>query len=85
VGCREARLNFQKHEIDFADAVTAFEDPLAATVRDPDSKQEDRFVTLGMDAIGRLLVVVYTWRGESLRVISARRATPRERRQYEGN
>ena len=45
---------------------------------------EERFVTIGMDALGRILVVVYTWRDERLRLISARKATPRERRQYEG-
>ena len=44
---------------------------------------EERFVTIGMDALGRILVVVYTWRDERLRLISARKATPRERRQYE--
>jgi len=45
---------------------------------------EERFVTIGMDALGRILVVVYTWRGERLRLISARKATPRERSEYEG-
>lgn len=46
---------------------------------------EDRFVTLGMDALGRLLVVTYTWRRERIRIISARKATRGERRQYEGS
>lgn len=45
---------------------------------------EIRYVTVGMDALARLLVVVYTWRGDAIRIISARQATPRERRQYEG-
>ena len=44
---------------------------------------EERWITLGLDAFGRVLVVVYTWRGERLRLISARNATPRERRRYE--
>jgi len=51
-------------------------------MRDP-SDGEGRWVTLGLDGLGRVLVVVYTWRGEKLRLISVRRATPRERRQYE--
>jgi len=53
------------------------------TVRDPFSQWEERWITLGMDALGRLPVVVYTWRGDRIRLISARPATPRERRQYE--
>jgi hypothetical protein len=59
------------------------EDELAVTVRDVRTQAEDRFVTLGVEPAGRLLVVVYTWRGERIRLISARQATARERRQYE--
>jgi uncharacterized protein len=79
----KAEKNLQKHNVDFADAVTAFLDNAALTLEDtlPD---EERFVTVGMDALGRILVVVYTWRGEHIRLISARRATRRERKQYEG-
>ena len=69
--------------IDFADAATVLYDELAVTVAD-EERDEERFVTIGMDALGRLLVVVFTWRGDRMRLISARRATPRERRQYEG-
>ena len=76
------RLNLQKHRVEFADAVGALEDEDALTFRDDDSDEEDRFVTLGTDRLGRILVVVYTWRGDLVRVISARKATPRERRQY---
>ena len=54
------------------------------TVRDEDSEGEERFVTLATDAFERLLVVVYTWREERIRLISARPATRRERKQYEG-
>ena len=79
----KARANRRKHGIDFADAVTALSDPLALTIRD-DYPNEERFVTLGLDALGRLLVVIYTWRGERIRVISARKATRPERKQYEG-
>jgi uncharacterized DUF497 family protein len=59
--------------------VTAFEDGKAITVRDEDSEGEERFVTLATDAFGRLLVVVYTWREEKIRLISAPRATRRTR------
>jgi len=60
-----------------------FEDPLAATIIDDESDpSEQRFVTLGADAAGRILVVVYAWRGDDIRLISARRATPREEKVY---
>ena len=79
----KARSNLAKHGVRFADAVAALEDDLGLTLRDPDSDAEERFVTLGLDAFERLLVVVYTWRGEHLRILSARKASPAERRQYE--
>ncbi len=78
----KAKLNLQKHGIEFADAVSVFSDDLAITI--PDNRfAEDRFVTIGMDAFGRILVVVFTWRGEDIRLISARSAERRERKQYE--
>ena len=79
---RKAASNLKKHDVDFADAVTALYDDLALTVPD-DSPDEQRFVTVGMDALGRILVVAYTRRGEAMRLISARKAMPSERRQYE--
>ena len=79
----KARVNCAKHGVHFADAVSALEDDEALTIRDPYSVDEERWVTLGMDAMGRILVVVYTWRGENVRLISARKANPHERRQYE--
>ena len=80
---QKAAANLRKHKIDFADAVGVFQDPLAITV--PDNRHEEaRFVTVGIDFLGRLLVVAYTWRDENLRIISAREALPNERRQYEG-
>jgi len=79
---RKAEINLKKHAVDFADAVAVFSDDRAITLQD-DSIDEERFVTLGIDALGRVLVVAYTWRGGRLRLISARRATRRERRQYE--
>jgi uncharacterized DUF497 family protein len=79
----KARLNSRKHGVSFADAVASLEDEGALTMRDPSSGEEERWVTMGLDAVGRVLVVIYTWRGESLRLISARKATAGERRRYE--
>jgi len=80
---RKARSNLQKHGVDFADATTVFSDDYALTIPD-DDPDEERFVTIGMDALGRVLVVVYTWRGKRIRLISARKAESYERKQYEG-
>lgn len=80
---RKARLNASKHGVQFADAVAVLEDEQALTMRDPFANDEERWVTLGLDALGRVLVVVYTWRGERVRLISARKATASERRRYE--
>jgi uncharacterized DUF497 family protein len=77
----KATSNLKKHGIDFADAVTVFDDLNAVTINDPDHNEE-RFVTIAMDAYGRILVVVYTWRGNVVRLISARKATKYERKQY---
>ena len=77
------RANFAKHGVLFADAVPVLEDDLALTMRDPFSEDEERWITLGKDALRRLLVVVYTWLGDNLRLISARPATAREKNQYE--
>jgi uncharacterized protein len=79
---RKAEANLAKHGVDFADAVEVLLDALALTVADEDPAEE-RFVTIGVDGLNRILVVVYTWRGERIRIISARRATRRERTQYE--
>jgi uncharacterized DUF497 family protein len=79
----KAKANLAKHYIQFAEAVVALEDERALTIRDIYSQEEERWVTLGMDAFGRVLAVVYTWRGENIRLISARLATEREGRQYE--
>jgi uncharacterized DUF497 family protein len=79
----KAALNLHKHGVDFADAATVLYDELALTVPDV-SAAEERCATIGMDALGRILVIVYTWRGERIRLISARKASAWERRQYEG-
>jgi uncharacterized protein len=80
---RKAAANLRKHGVDLADAGTVLHDERAITIADDASGDEDRYVTLGMDALGRVLVVVYTWREHRPRLISARKATPHERRQYE--
>ena len=79
----KAEANEKKHGVDFADAAAALDDEFAITITDPDSEGEERYITLCSDPLGSVLVVVYTWRGERLRLISARRATNRERHQYE--
>lgn len=76
------RISRHKHGIAFPDAIAVFTDDNAFTVED-DYPDEERFVTVGIDAFGRILVVVYTWRGENIRIISARKATASECRQYE--
>lgn len=78
----KAQANQEKHGVLFADAVAVLEDPFALTLPDTHAGEE-RFVSIGEDAFGALLVLVYTYRGEdTIRIISARPATPRERRIY---
>jgi hypothetical protein len=77
----KAAGNVRKHGVRFADAVSVLEDDRALTMRDI-VHSEQRWVAVGMDSLGRILTVVYTWRGESVRLISARQATPAERRHY---
>jgi uncharacterized protein len=79
---RKAASNLRKHGIDFADAATVFEDEMALTIDDYEA-DEKRYITIGLDALARILVLVYSWRGDNIRIISARKATPAERRQYE--
>jgi uncharacterized DUF497 family protein len=77
----KAKSNRKKHGVSFADAVAVFSDEFALTVED-ESSEEQRFVTMGMDVVGRLILVVYTWRGNNIRLISARKATAGERKEY---
>lgn len=79
----KAVANAEKHGVDFADAVIALSDDLAVTIPDPDSEDEARFVSLGMDPNGRVLVTVFIHRGERIRIISSRKASKGERREYE--
>lgn len=79
----KAAANFRKHGVSFADAESVFSDPLAVTIEDASALSEARFVTVGLGSVGEVLVVVYSERDGHVRLISARRATPRERRNYE--
>jgi uncharacterized DUF497 family protein len=78
----KARRNLRRHGVDFADAATVFGDERALTIAD-EASDEERYFTIGLDALGRALVVIYTVRSERIRLISARRATRRERTEYE--
>jgi hypothetical protein len=78
----KARTNRKKHGVDFADAVEVFFDRRALTIPD-DHPTEERHVTVGTDALGRVLVVAYCWRDARVRVISARKADRTERLRYE--
>jgi len=80
----KAKSNFQKHGIYFSDAVSVFSDDSAITRKD-DYFREERFITIGMDAFGKIIVVVFTWRNEDIRIISARKAAPSECKQYFGD
>lgn len=81
---RKAADNTAKHKVSFEEAVTAFGDPLGRITDDPrHSADEQRFVLLGQSDRRRLLVVMFTERSEAIRLISARKATRRERREYE--
>lgn len=80
----KAKWNLAKHKVSFEEAETALLDMLARTASDPDhSSDEQRFIAFGVSARQRLLLVSFTWRGESIRIISARLATKREREIYE--
>lgn len=84
---REAKRasNLAKHGVDFADAIAALEDPFNLTLEDRDAQGEARFITLGMGATGAVLYVVWAERlVDSIRIISARKASPGEARHYQG-
>jgi len=83
-GSGKAAANLKRHDVDFREAATVFDDPLSTTFPDVDhSASERRFVIVGTSAPGRVLVVAYTEQGETVRIISARPATRRERTFYE--
>jgi hypothetical protein len=80
----KARRNELAHGVSFAEAITVLLDPLAVTGLDPkpNAAGEERFITMGVSHRQRVLVVVHCERGEKMRIISARKATPRERSDY---
>ena len=80
----KATANLRKHKVSFAEAASVFLDPLALTFSDPDhSHKEDRAITIGSSSKQRVLFVSHCERGDRVRIISARRATRKERLQYE--
>ncbi len=81
---RKNAANVRKHGVDFHEAATVFRDPLSTTFPDEDhSTTEQRFITIGISLRGALLVIAHTEEGDTIRIISARPATPRERDFYE--
>lgn len=82
----KAEANLRKHGVSFEEAATAFSDTLSTTIPDPlHSESEARYVLLGQTSAGRLVVVVHVDRGVRVRLISARIATRKERKQYEAS
>ena len=82
---RKAKSNLSKHGVSFEEASTVFGDPLTLTIVDPvhSSRDEERFVTIGSSYRGKIFVVAHSDRGDNLRIISARPASPKERNAYE--
>ena len=76
-------LNIRRHRVSLTEGDGVLNDPLALTIEDDDAEGEQRFVSIGMNTFGDLMVIVYTHRGEDFRLISVRRAEPKERRAYE--
>jgi uncharacterized protein len=80
----KAATNVKKHGVEFAEATTIFSDPLELTISDPDhSEDEQRFLSIGLSVVGRLLVVAYAERLGLTRIINAREASSQERNNYE--
>ena len=82
----KAEANFKKHGVRFSEVVPLFEDDFAITIEDGESDpEEQRFVSIGTGAKNRIIVAVYCYRGDTIRIISARLAEPHEREQYQEN
>ncbi len=79
----KAKANLKNHRVSFEEAATVLSDPFSITVPDNHSTEERRYIDIGNSDSGRILIVVYTERGTTIRIISCRKATPSERRQYE--
>jgi len=83
---RKAQQNARRHKVRFEEAATVFADPLARLYDDPDhSISEDRFLLVGHSAAGRVVLVVHAEKGDTIRIISARQPTARERARYEAD
>ena len=80
---KKAEINYKKHGVDFTDAVGVFEDEWSLTIKEQITGGEQRFMTIGVDFLGHVIVAVYTYRDEDIRLISARPATKAERNVYE--
>ncbi len=81
---KKAEINRRKHGVTFDEAATVFQDPLSATVVDVNAGvTEERLITIGRSSLGRLVLVIHTEVGETIRIISARVATTRERKRHE--
>ncbi len=79
----KAKANFKNHGVRFSDVESVLFDPLSLSMEDTSSEGEQRFIGIGRDSAGRVVVVVYTHRGENFRLISARLANRKEIRTYE--
>ena len=79
----KAKINLSKHGIAFTDVDSVFYDQFALSMPDTFAIEEERFVVVGRDALSRIVFVSYTYRDDGIRIISARRATQRERNEYE--
>ncbi len=79
----KAKSNYKKHGVHFSDAELVLYDPCALTIEDEYSEEEHRYISIGLDAIGRILVIVYANINDDIRLISARKAEKYERHDYE--
>ena len=83
---KKAKINREKHDVSFEEASTVFKDPLSLTIDDPlHSSYEERLILIGMSYNNRMLVIVHRESGDNIRIISARKATKKERNYYETN
>ncbi len=83
---QKAQTNVDKHDVSFTEGASVFDDPYSITIDDREhSIAESRFLTIGYSARNRILVVIHTDRDDDIRIISARKATPKERKIYESN
>lgn len=81
---KKAKENIKKHRVSFEEAKTVFNDPLSVTIYDPDhSIDEYRYIDIGLSSKNRLIVVSYLEKGEKIRIVSSRKATKKEQRDYE--